>query len=301
MAAKDLSYSLTKALAQSRLGTITRRMLPHTARLVLRAAIEFPVMRRIAADRRSLRLLLPLGNVTVGEDQPAGSVSLRLRRLPAPVHLRPGTADVAVARDLMLKQPHLPPDSMLPADARLVWDLGAHIGLAAADYAARWPCARVVAVELESHNARLCRRNLESFGERCEVVEAAVWHTDGEVSVGGDPSDSDTNAFRAAGASESIATTTVPALSLNALIARAVPGERVDLCKLDVEGAEQEILRENTGWARWVRTLVVEVHDEYSPESCRRDLERLGFRHIERGRADNIVVGQRPSIPRDTP
>jgi len=302
MAARDLSYTLTRALAGSPLGAITRRVLPPTGRRVIRSAIELPVMRRVAADRRSLRLLLPV-TVTDGPDQSPEPVSLRLRRLPvAPVHLRPGTADVAVARDLMLKQPHLPPDSMLPDDARLVWDLGAHIGLAAAGYATRWPHARVIAVELESLNARLCRRNLEPFGQRCEVVEAAVWHTEGEVSVGGDPDDPHTNSFRAARGSEGITSAAVPALSLDALLARAAPGERaVDLCKLDVEGAERQILRENTGWARWVRTLAVEVHDDYSPEDCRRDLERLGFERIERGRADNIVVGQRPNTPRDTP
>ena len=206
--------------------------------------------------------------------------------------MRPGTADVAVVRDLMIKQPHLPPEGSEPEDARLVWDLGAHIGVAALDYAERWPRAHVVAVELEPHNAAVCRLNLAPFGSRCEVIEAAVWASDGEVQIGDGSDPADTNAFHAESGSDSDGRT-VPALSLNTLLIRTAEERPVDLCKLDIEGAERSVLREHTAWAQRVSALAVEVHDDYTTEDCAADLRQLGFEAVQRGRAENIVLGVR--------
>ena len=44
-----------------------------------------------------------------------------------------------------------------------------------------FPSARVVAVELDRDNARMCRINTEPWNDRCEVVEAAVWPIPGKV------------------------------------------------------------------------------------------------------------------------
>jgi FkbM family methyltransferase len=260
---------------------------------LLRSAVDFPVMRRIAGDRASQRRLVRMNADTGSAGASVPPLAVHLRGLPGhEIYLRPGTADVAVVRDLMMKQPHLPPETLEPIDPHLVWDLGAHIGLAALDYARRWPNAHVVAVELEPHNASLCRRNLAPFGSRCEVIEAAVWFSDGSVQIDFDSDHADTNAFRAeAGATDG--GRSVTSLSLNTLLARTAGDRPVDLCKLDIEGAEQGVLRENTDWAERVTTLAVEVHDDYTTDECTSDLRRLGFDAILPGRAENIVVGTR--------
>jgi len=51
----------------------------------------------------------------------------------------------------------------------------------------------------------------------------------------------------------------------------------VDFIKMDIEGAEREVLSKNTGWASAVRSIQVEVHDPYTVEQCERDLRELGF------------------------
>jgi FkbM family methyltransferase len=224
----------------------------------------------------------------------SGPRPVKLRRFAAPVLLRPGSADVAVVRNLLLTEPHLPPDGAVPADARLVWDLGAHIGVAAMDYATRYPQARVVAVELMAENAKLCRRNLAAFGDRCEVVEAGVWDEDGTVEiVAPDAADVDTNSFQAADANGSGPTERRPAIALDTLLAREPADARVALMKLDVEGAETRILTSNTGWAARVDALLVEVHGDYTRERCTADLQRLGFTRVEPGREDNLLLATR--------
>jgi hypothetical protein len=62
---------------------------------------------------------------------------------------------------------------------------------------------------------------------------------------------------------------------------------------MDIEGAERDVLRVNTGWAQEVRVILVEVHSPYTAEGCEDDLCRLGFR-VDRGlRRENVVVGVR--------
>jgi FkbM family methyltransferase len=293
---RDVSYRLTKLAMDSPLGSAARRALPHSARRALRSAVDLPVMRQLAGDAASQRRLLRMSADSGSGDASTRPLPVHLRDLPGrEVHMRPGTADVAVVRDLMMKQPHLPPDTAQLGDVRLVWDLGAHIGLAALDYSEHWPSARVVAVELEPHNAAICRLNLAPLGNRTEVIQAAVWSSDGQVRIAAEPAEADTNAFHAEPSGEG--GRAVAAMSLDTLLARTAGQRAVDLCKLDIEGAERHVLRENTDWAQQVRTLVVEVHDDYTAEDCAHDLRRLGFDGVRPGRAENIVVGMRAPAP----
>jgi hypothetical protein len=66
----------------------------------------------------------------------------------------------------------------------------------------------------------------------------------------------------------------VPALTLNELLAATGPPDYVTM---DIEGAEAAVLRAGTDWAASVGCMKIEVHDPYSVEECREDLQRLGF------------------------
>lgn len=284
MPSRDPFYVLRERLGRSRL----RGLLPSGMRRFARAALDAPAFVPIVSDPRSLARVLPFKPPASGEPP----VPVRLRRLGgSAVFVRRGTADVAVVRNIMLTRPHLPPEGFLPGDVRLVWDLGAHIGVAAADYATLWPHARVVAVELEPANAELCRRNLARFGDRCEVVEGAVWPHDGRVAIGAsEHAGVSTNAYAA---QESGGAEGITAISLQSLLARAGDDATVDFVKLDVEGAEQQILRENTEWAQRVRSLVVEVHGDYTAAGCEADLRALGFTRVGPGHEPNVVAAAR--------
>jgi FkbM family methyltransferase len=187
------------------------------------------------------------------------------------VYIRPGTSDAQVVWDTFVGRYHVPP-APVARSARRIWDLGANIGLTALDLAERCPGASLTAVELDAGNAELARSNIATIGHRCELIEGAVWPEDGRVAYDGDPGDE--HGFRVvsrAGQGRSVA-----AISLNTLLERQ-GGAPVDYVKMDVEGAEPELLRRNTQWAAHVRCLTVEVHGPYSVDDCRRDLQTLGF------------------------
>lgn len=182
------------------------------------------------------------------------------------VLLRRGTSDAGVALQTFVYRLHVPPDAR--ESPHVVWDLGSNIGLTVAHFACLYPRARVVGVEPDPENAALARRNIQPWSDRCTIIESAVWHEDGEVPFELHPRAE--FAARIVEASEH----RVRACSLTTLLRDEVS---VDLLKVDIEGAEREVLRHNTGWAAKVRRIIVEVHEPYTVEECREDLRRLAF------------------------
>ncbi|MFL5912353.1 MAG: hypothetical protein ACJ768_17495 [Gaiellaceae bacterium] len=172
-----------------------------------------------------------------------------------PVLVRPGTDDLQRAHQVFVKEHHLPPPELDPASVRVIWDLGASIGLTAAHFAARFRDARVLALEADPEAAELCRANLAPWGERCEVVEAAI--------------------------------------TPDTLLPLAGAATTVDYVRLRVEGTERELLRDAPDWTANVRALKVEVHPPYTPEECSEDLRRLGFATASDSTAPRIVSAMR--------
>lgn len=221
-------------------------------------------------------------------------IELRVRALAGePLYVRPGTSDPKVVWETFLGRYHLPPRELLQEDLRSIWDLGSNIGLTVGHLATLFPTARIVGVEMDPDNVRLCRKNVLPWADRCEIVEGAVWSSDGpiryEISRGVEYGARIVDDTYLEGAS----TATATALSLNTLLSRQ-GGAEIDYVKMDVEGAERAILRSNTDWAQSVRCMKVEVHPPYTVEECIEDVRRLGFTAVRDNRHWACVVGTRP-------
>jgi FkbM family methyltransferase len=161
-------------------------------------------------------------------------------------------------------------------------DGGSNIGMSVLFFKALYPDARVLAFEPAQPAHQLLLRNIEQNGlGGIEVRRAALGREAGEVQFFEDPDDPAT--FRMStrpGRIEGTASS-VPQQRLSELLKADV-----DLLKLDVEGAEDDVLAElvESGAISRVGQLVVEYHHYLDPE---RDflgafLERLreqGFRY----------------------
>jgi FkbM family methyltransferase len=249
-------------------------------RSVLGPVLRPLVLYRMAHDWPSFGKLRALWRAQAAQGlprRPQGQVELRLAALGGQaITVRAGTTDVRVLWNTFVAAEHLPPTGIRPY---LIFDLGAHIGLTMAHMATLYPETRVVGVELNHENAKLCIRNVAVFGKRCEVVEAAVWWHDGEVRYETEPG-SEYGFYVAPQGSYRARAVTLQDL----VAANTPPGSAVDYVKMDIEGAERELLTRNTDWASRVRSIKVEVHPPYAMEECIRDLERLGFAaHVDSG------------------
>jgi FkbM family methyltransferase len=161
-------------------------------------------------------------------------------------------------------------------------DGGSNIGMSVLFFKALYPDARVLAFEPAHPAHRLLQRNIEQNGlGGVETQRAALGRQTGEVQFFEDPEDPST--FRMSTRPERIKGTasSVPQYRLSEFL-----DADVDLLKLDVEGAEDNILTDlvESGAISRIGQLVVEYHHHLDRE---RDflgafLERLreqGFRY----------------------
>lgn len=166
------------------------------------------------------------------------------------VHIRPGTSDRQTWVDTFEHGYHLPPGDM-PTPGTVL-DLGANIGLTAAHYCALWPDATVLAVEMDPESCALARLNAP-----CPVLSAAVTDTTG---VGWyQTHDVEPEAYALAQQREDgyQPAALLPLYTITA----SLPGGRANFVKMDVEGAEWQLLKRGGGWwAARIGAILVELH-----------------------------------------
>jgi len=141
---------------------------------------------------------------------------------------------------------------ILPAaSVRAVIDVGVHLGNASADYLRVFPSARVIGVEADARSTPQLRSRFAAE-PRYELVEAAAAAVDGERRTFYALPDSGTSSLQTPledQARTHADVVEVPTVSIDALCAqRGI--ETVDLLKVDVEGAEIEVLRGAEGLLR---------------------------------------------------
>lgn len=252
------------------LNLLQRRDLPAPRSLKRRARVAVAAG-AFLSDPASLRRFASLERST----EPGEAVEVRVRQLGGrSVWLRPGTSDSRTLWETFVTRYHLPPRELARDSVELILDLGANIGVTMAHLAVRYPRARVVGVELDADNAELARRNTEPWVGRCEVVEAGVWHEDGELWY---HKHENASGYNVLPGEHVLATARARAVSLDSLVAEYAGGRAVDYLKMDIEGSEQEVLERSTGWADRVRCIKVETHFGYTREQAVETLRELGF------------------------
>lgn len=184
--------------------------------------------------------------------------------------LRPRTGDWFVLHEVLRLGTYRLPRSLTDG-AEYVVDLGANIGLTALWYAGVMPAARLACVEPARDNATLLRRNVEWLGERVTVVEAAVGPRRGTAEFleaetwGGQLAVAGGRGYP------------VELLDVATILERA-RFPRIDLLKVDIEGAERQLFGSgDRTWLHGVRAMVVELHDGYSIDALARDLAPHGL------------------------
>lgn len=207
-----------------------------------------PVPRVVRAVRLAA-VLGPVGLAIVALGRALGRpvVSVGLRGYSAPVRVRPTGSDVGVLRQVFVAR-DCDVDVLSP---RWIVDAGAYAGFTALFFAKKFPGARVIALEPSAENAALLRENTRHLPQ-VTVVEGALWHESGELRLEPSPRGAWATQVRPGGGG-------VRAWTIGELMA-AFGIERIDLLKLDIEGAEREIFARAAPWLAQVDTLLCELH-----------------------------------------
>jgi FkbM family methyltransferase len=141
-----------------------------------------------------------------------------------------------------------------------ILDCGANVGLASLYFKRKYPAARITAFEADPELAAICERNLGGNGAADVKVEAAaVWREAGTVRFQREGADS--GAIEGTSSGLQAAAIDVPSVRLRDRLA----AERIDLLKLDIEGAELAVLSDCADVLANVNAVVMDLH-EFNPE-----------------------------------
>jgi FkbM family methyltransferase len=196
---------------------------------------------------------------------PGGCEQLVFKNLAHPILLRGGTPDVATAINNFIREEYgqfllePPPETMI--------DAGAYIGDTSAYFLTKYPHLRLVALEPDRDNHEIAERNLAAYDDRSRLLNQALGSQGGTVRMSG----SHHGAFVSEAGYE-VSSTTVPT------ILDLMGWDRLDLLKMDIEGAEADVL-DNTAdvWLRRVGRLIVEPHGPEIEVKIGETLRRNGF------------------------
>ncbi|MGE0665697.1 MAG: FkbM family methyltransferase [Sphingomonadales bacterium] len=146
-------------------------------------------------------------------------------------------------------------------DARFIVDAGGYIGLVSILFARRFPDARIICLEPSSENYAIAHRNCAPF-PNVTVLNCALGPASGSAVL----QDRGTGQWgftitqaQGAKAMEEVVVVTLPELM------DAHGAARVDLLKLDIEGAEFDLFQTAHEWIDRCEVMITELHEKIRP------------------------------------
>ncbi len=185
------------------------------------------------------------------------------------IHYRRNRGDIQGIREVWLDGVYSVPFGQQP---EVIVDLGANIGLTSLFFCEKYSPRRVVMVEPDPANAEVLQTNCAQCKAAVEVVVAAVGHEDGTVYF---EESEESNLGRVADTGRPVRCVSIPSLM------RATGLTRIDLLKIDIEGAEGRLLSFANDWLECVGSILIEFHPKVVDEPALIALLRSkGFRYF---------------------
>lgn len=166
-------------------------------------------------------------------------------------------------------------ESILGFKPQRILDLGANIGMTAVYFSGVWPDAQYLCVEPDPRNLELLRLNLAQNSLPAQVVEGAVGARPGrlELLFDDDPTCSTLLTSGLHGHTRGIE---VEVTTVEEVLDRA-GWDDIDLLKIDIEGAEEDLLSGSPAWLDRVKAIIIEIHPNTTPEKIAGYLKKRGF------------------------
>jgi FkbM family methyltransferase len=158
----------------------------------------------------------------------------------------------------------------------LMVDCGANVGFTARYFLEKFPNLKVICLEPDFSNFVVAKKNLNHYADRINICQNAVWYKpckteviEGHYGNGGKWALQVRETEKEGG---------VPATDLNIIL----DGQNADniFIKIDIEGAEKEVLGKNTKWAKRCNFLAIEVHDEEALKIFNRFADDYNMKNI---------------------
>lgn len=176
-----------------------------------------------------------------------------------PFLLRVPSSDVPTYEQIFVRRDY---DFSVAVQPEVIIDAGANVGVASIYFANKFPDATIIAIEPEQSNYELLKKNTAPY-PHVVPVQGALWNKNEEVIVI-DPGlgnwgfmtvikhlsrDPRSNTCHA-----------VMGVTIDKLMAD-YNLSKIDILKVDIEGAEKEVFSDTSPWIDAVESIVIELHD----------------------------------------
>lgn len=164
-------------------------------------------------------------------------------------------------------------DFQTQTDEPRIIDCGSNIGLSVIFFKNIYPKSEIIAFEADKDIFNVLKKNIEGFElNNIELINKAVWSKDAELYFEADSADSGHLSHEEKGSK-------VSAVALNPFLK-----EKVDFLKMDIEGAELEVLKSIAGSLDQVENLFIEYHSflgvDQGLDMILKILSSNGFRYV---------------------
>jgi len=190
---------------------------------------------------------------------------IALQNLRYPILIRPGTADVGTIINNVIREEY--GHFALTKEPKWMIDSGAYIGDTTAYFLSRFPKLKVIALEPNPESYKMAKQNLAPYGDHAILLQKGLF------------SNEQVQCFSGAGTGASIATTgfEIDCTTISSLLEHySIP--RIDILKMDIEGAEEAIFLSNPEvWLSRTELLIIEIHGPRIESLVSRVLNEYGF------------------------
>ncbi len=176
-----------------------------------------------------------------------------------PFLLRIPSSDIPTYKQVFLKQDY---DFLVKQPPKIIIDAGANIGLSSIYFANKYPDAKIIALEPEKSNFELLKQNVAPY-PAIIPVQAALWNKNEEIHLI-DPGH---------GKWGFMTEMRHPSKKLPGKICHPVQAitvdkimkdyglSKIDVLKIDIEGAEKEVFSDTSSWFEKVDAIIIELHE----------------------------------------
>jgi FkbM family methyltransferase len=203
------------------------------------------------------------------------------------VSLRLGTSDVSIYDEVVVRGEY---DFPTERPTKTIVDAGANIGITALWYADRYPGAAIIAVEPHADNFGLLVENVRRHPE-ITPVRAALGPVSGHATLDNPSAQTCSYRYHMVDLAGATAQATVPVLTVADILDR-FGMERVDLLKLDIEGAERELFQGDLDFLDRVDAIAIELHDRLVPGCSRAFFRAVADFRDEVWRGQTVLVSR---------
>ncbi|WP_347474124.1 FkbM family methyltransferase [Acinetobacter thermotolerans] len=172
----------------------------------------------------------------------------------------------------------------------VIVDAGANVGYASIYFSQLFPNAKILAIEPENSNYQVLCENVRKY-KNIIPIQAAIWSENTKLNICDEGLGEWGFMTFSVDDSQKKVEHLVDAYSVESLIEK-YDLNKIDILKIDIEGAEKEVFEDTSKWISHVDALIVELHDRMK-DGCSRSFysNTPGFNN-EWTRGENVYLSK---------